>query len=646
MAGTFSQGAGTAVMCGIAGMLGSPDPRTLDQMLDALDHRGPDDRGVYAADDVALGMTRLAIIDLGGGRQPMLADDGGAALVFNGEIYNFRELRARLAAKGRRFRTDSDTEVLLRAWEEYGELCVAHLSGMFAFAVWDARRRRLFLARDRLGKKPLYYWRDGRHFAFASELKALVRHPGPGRTPDWEAFHHYLAFGYTPSDRSMLASVGKLPPAHVAMIEGGVLTLRRYWALPDGRTLTPIDGRIDELAARVRRDVRDAVRCRLAADVPLGVFLSGGVDSSVIVASMREITSGRIATFSVGFGPGTRSYDELPHARRIAERFETDHHEEILEPDARQLAQALVRHFDEPFADSSAIPTLMIAGVAARHVKVVLSGIGGDEAFAGYPRYLGVRLSDTYARVPRWARAATDAMLGHVPESDSSRNIGDRVRRFLSSVDQPMPDRYIGWTRFFTEHQLASLATDALRRSWTIDVEAVRRDAYARRGHDDAMDGAFRIDLSTYVPDDLLTMADRMTMARSLELRAPFCDHRLIETSLAIAPALKTQRLQLKALLKRAFADVLPREILDRPKQGFMIPLGPWLRGALRPLMDELLAPDVLRRRGVFRPDAVEALRRQHLAGGRSHADRLWTLMMFELWVREYLDDHGSWRAA
>jgi len=633
-------------MCGIAGIVGgAPERDTLDAMLASLEHRGPDDRGAFAGDGVALGMTRLSIIDLVTGQQPMSSDDGAVRIVFNGEIYNFRAVRAELQARGHRFRTQSDTEVILRAWEADGERCVERLRGMFAFAIWDARRRRLFLARDRLGKKPLYYWRGGGALVFASEIKALLCHPGPGRAVDWPALHHYLAYGYTPAGRSAFAGIMKLPPGHTATLDGDTFTARRYWSLP--AAASPIRLAPAELAQRLREEIREAVRLRLESDVPLGAFLSGGVDSSVVVASMREVTSGRLTTFSIGFGAAAASYDELPYARQVAERFGTEHHEEILEPKAAELAPLIVRSFDEPFADSSAIATYAVAAATARHVKVALSGIGGDETFAGYPRYLGVRVSEAWTRLPRWLRRpAGAAAAGLLSESYTSQNLRDWVVRFAAGAERPLPERYFGWTRFFDGPALDALATPALSAHLTGDPDADGRAAWATRSGGDAVDGAFRIDLATYLPDDLLVMADRMSMAHSLELRGPFCDHRLIETSLAIAPSVKLPGFRLKGLLKAAYADVLPPAVLTHRKQGFMIPLAGWLRTDLRPLLDDLLSPEQVRARGLFRVEAVERLKAEHAAGRRSHADRLWTLMMAELWLREYLDRGGRWSLA
>jgi asparagine synthase (glutamine-hydrolysing) len=630
-------------MCGIAGYLGEASAETLAAMLPLLKHRGPDGEGLHVEPGIGIGITRLAIIDLEGGRQPMTNEDGSVWLVTNGEIYNFRELRARLEARGHTFRTRSDTEVLLRAYEAFGDGCVEHLRGMFAFAIWDRRRRRLLLGRDRLGKKPLYYrWRGGL-LLFASEIKALLAHPDAGREVDGESLHHYLAFGHVPGDRSMLADIVSLPPGHVAVADGEGVTTARYWAPPRGEV-----SRADPVAAAdaprlVRQALAESVRLRLESDVPLGVFLSGGIDSSAIVASMREVTGGRIATFTVGFGAADPSFDELPHARLVARRFETDHHEEVLEPRIADLLPSIVHHFDEPFADSSAVATYVVAQATARHVKVALSGIGGDETFAGYPRYLGLRLSQTYRRLPALLRAPVRAVVrGVARESESGADWAARARRFVAGADAPLPDRYLGWTRFFDGPELARLATPSLRARWTAAVDARQRAAFATADDGDAADGAFRVDLATYLPDDLLVMADRMSMAHSLELRAPFCDHRLVELSLRIAPGDKLAGGRLKAVLKAAFADVLPRELLTRRKQGFMIPLGRWLRTDLREAMEDLLAPARVSARGLLVPAAVETLKREHLERRRSHADRLFALMMLELWMRQHLDDAAT----
>jgi asparagine synthase (glutamine-hydrolysing) len=633
-------------MCGIAGYAGLAPAGLLPAMVRALGHRGPDDEGLHVEGGIGLGMTRLAIIDLVTGHQPMSTADAAAWIVFNGEIYNFRDLRTELEAQGRVFRTRSDTEVILESYRAWGDACVERFWGMFAFALWDRERRRLLLARDRLGKKPLYYWRRDGLLLFASEPKALLVHAAVGRAVDWEALRHYLAFGYTPATRSIFAEIAKLPAGHVAVLADGRLTPARYWAPPPGPAAPAGPTRPADAAVRVRQALREAVRLRLESDVPLGVFLSGGIDSSAVVASMREVTGRRIATFTIGFGRSAPSFDELPYARLVARRFDTDHHEEVLEPDVIELLPAIVRSFDEPFADSSAVPTFVVAQATARHVKVALSGIGGDETFAGYPRYLGVRLAEPWAALPHAVRSlAGAAVRGLVSESEASRSWGNWLRRFVAGSALPMPDRYLSWTRFFSEDDLATLATPALQACWQGDVAAPQRAVFAVRALGDALDGAFRIDLGTYLPDDLLVMADRMSMAHALELRAPFCDHRLIEQSLGLASAVKLPGLALKGLLKRAFADVLPRPVLRRRKQGFMVPLARWLRTDLRPLVDDLLAPDQVAARGLFEPKTVEGLVREHLGRARNHADRLWTLMMLEAWMRQYLDVRGPWSA-
>jgi asparagine synthase (glutamine-hydrolysing) len=626
-------------MCGIAGYLGRGSAETLAVMLPLLKHRGPDGEGVHVEPGLGLGMTRLAIIDLEGGGQPMTNEDESVWLINNGEIYNFRELRATLEARGRSFRTRSDTEALLRAYEEFGEGCLEHLRGMFAFALWDRRRRRLLLARDRLGKKPLYYrHRDG-VLLFASEIKALLAHPSLGREVDPQALHHYLAFGCSPGDRSMFTGVASLPPGHLAVAEGERFTTRAYWTLPRGAASRAEAVSAGDAPALVRQALAESVRLRLESDVPLGVFLSGGIDSSAIVASMREVTSGRIATFTVGFGAADPSFDERPYARLVARRFETDHHEEVLEPRVADLLPSLVHHFDEPFADSSAVATWVVAQATARHVRVALSGTGGDETFAGYPRHLGLSLSETYNRLPAFVRGLGSAAVRRFArESERGADWGRRVRRFVAGAEAPLPDRYIDWTRFFGDADLAGLVTPDLSARWTASVDARQRAAFDTRDGGDPVDGAFRVDLATYLPDDLLVIADRMSMAHSLEVRAPFCDHRLVELSLRIAPRVKLARGRLKAVLKAAFADVLPPELFTRRKQGFMIPLARWLRTDLREAMEDLLSPERVRARGFFVPATVERLKREHLERRRSHADRLWSLMMLEQWMRLHLD--------
>ncbi len=629
-------------MCGIAGYVGKTPPEALAAMLPLLKHRGPDGEGLHVEPGLGLGMTRLAIIDAVGGRQPMTNEDESVWLVFNGEIYNFRELRPLLEGRGYRFRTRSDSEVLLRAYEAFGEACVDHLRGMFAFAVWDRRRRRLLLARDRLGKKPLYYRHRNGLLLFASEIKALLSHPDVGRDVDAEVLHHYLAFGYSPGDRSIFAEIASLPPAHLAIADGDRLQTRCYWTPPRGAAARAEAVSVAEAPVLVRRELADAVRRRLESDVPLGVFLSGGIDSSAVVASLREVTGQRITTVSVGFGAADPSFDELPYARLVARRFDTDHHEEMLEPRVADLLPTIVQHFDEPFADSSAVATFVVAQAAARHVKVALSGIGGDEAFAGYPRYLGLRLSETYARLPGPVRSLTRAAVrAFARESEGGVDWGARARRFVAA-EVPLPDRYLAWTRFFSAADLERLASPALRARWRGDVAARQRAAFDTRDGGDVVDGAFRIDLATYLPDDLLVMADRMSMAHSLEVRAPFCDPRLVELSLRIPPGVKLRGGRLKALLKAAFADVLPRELLRRPKQGFMIPLARWLRTDLREAMEDLLAPACVRARGLCVPSVVETLKREHLAGRRNHGDRLWALMVLELWMRQQRDGLAS----
>ena len=632
-------------MCGIAGFAGRGDRALLERMLKVMLHRGPDDAGMWMAPGVGLGMRRLAIIDVPGGHQPMANEDQSLQVIFNGEIYNFRELRTDLARRNHRFRTQSDTEVLLHLYEEEGPALVERLRGMFAFALWDAPRDTLLLARDRLGKKPLYYWQGGGTFLFASEIKALLEYAGVAREVDARALGHYLAFGYTPRDRSILRDIRKLPPGHIMLVRGGNTTLHRYWDLaaagPEvaGRPARPWP----ELLEATRAHIQDAVRARLVSDVPLGVFLSGGIDSAAVVAAMRRVASGPIRTFSIGYGPEAASFDELGEARATARHFETEHHEEVLSPRVADLLPRLVAAFDEPFADSSALPTFLVSQAARAHVTVALSGIGGDEAFAGYPRHLGAWLSLGYARLPQILRgAAAAAVPALIPETMRSRNWGSWARRFAAGGLLPFPERYLRWTALLDpEGQEALLAPDLLAEARTAWDAADGRAALAVRPGD-PLEGMFLADTTTYLIDDLLSMADRMTMAHSLELRAPFCDHLLVEFAAAIPASLKLRGLRLKGLLRAALSPWIPSEILHRPKRGFMLPLGQWLQTDLAPLLDDYLSPDVLRGRGWFRPEGVAALRRAHAEGRRNAADPLWALVVLEAWQRQYLDGRGA----
>lgn len=621
-------------MCGIAGYVGSAPPGLQSRMLATLKHRGPDESGGWEGAGVALGATRLAIIDLVTGQQPMVSEDGRYTLVFNGEIYNYRALRRDLESAGHRFRTRSDTEVLLQTLAARGLAGVEALRGMFAFACWDRGERRLLLGRDRLGKKPLFTAQIGDTFLFASEIKALRCHPDLPAEPDRVALEHYLAFGYTPGDRSLFRGVHKLPPAHVGLWKGGALTTSRYWEPRPA----PAPATFAEAAAATRERLREAVRLRLESDVPVGVFLSGGIDSGSIVGLVREVTDRPVLTFTVGF-EGAPDFDERDLARAVATRHGTAHTELMLDPDRPGLLDDVLDAFDEPFADSSAVPTLLVARATSAHVKVALAGIGGDELFGGYPRYLGIRLARAYDRLPMAARrAVARAGAAVIPETTGSRNLGSWIRRFTAHPEADPASRYIRWMQFFPAEHLSDLLTDDWVRRAGPPLPLVPPDPPGPEPPADPEVFAVWWDLMRYLPDDLLAMADRLGMAASLEIRAPFCDHELVAFSLGLPPHLKTRGFRLKALLKAAVADLLPPAVLRGQKRGFMLPIGRWLQTSWRDRMEDLLSPAAVRRRGWIRPEVVETLKVEHLTGRRNRADQLWALMVLEAWCRRVFD--------
>jgi len=564
-------------------------------MRGSLRHRGPDDEGLYAGDHAALGFTRLSIIDLAGGRQPMTGEDGRFHLVFNGEIYNYRELRKRLS--GHAFRTESDSEVVLHAFEEWGRLCLEQLDGMFAFAVWDARERSLFLARDRLGKKPLAYRHEGDRLAFASELHALGRGP-----LEPLALQQYIAYGYVPGGLSMTKGVRKLPPGHWLQFKDGRATLMRWWDVPVGGTPAPVG----ETLAR-------AVEKRLVADVPVGAFLSGGIDSSIVVGLMRR--HGPVRTFSIGFDDP--EFDELEHARAAAKHFKTDHHEYVVKVDAVDVLPKLVRHFGEPFGDPSAVPTYYVARETAKHVKVALSGDGGDECFAGYRRHLAIRKLKSLKPVG-WAVKRLSPLY-------RPRKYGARSRRVLSKIDQTLAELYRDLVSVFPDEMRHALLRSDTPVSWVI------ADAFT---HDDPVTAAGVTDLVTYLPGDLLVKVDIASMANSLDVRCPFLDPAVVSAAFAIPGAKKIRGNETKSVLRSAFRELLPPAILKRGKQGFGVPVDRWLRGPLRGMLRDHLLDRTARERGLFAPDVVEGLVREH-AKGVDHGARIWLLLVFEIWARD-----------
>lgn len=621
-------------MCGIAGIVGSRGGARAERMRvmrDLLIHRGPDAAGEYVDEHSALGIRRLRVIDLETGDQPMRNEDGSVVAVLNGEIYNYRELRAELAHRGHHLSTASDTEVIVHLYEDHGEQFVERLEGMFALAVWDRRALRLILARDRMGKKPLLYQERDGELVFASEHQALLAGLTPRPQPDPNALRMYLRLGYVPAPHDAFAGVRKLLPGHLFVWEAGISRAVQYWALPLGRTLSLSE---DEAECQLRVLLERAVARRLIADVPLGAFLSGGIDSSAVVATMARLST-RVKTFSIGFEDA--AYTELPHARRIAERFSTDHHEFTVRPLEADIVPLLVRHYGEPYADSSAIPTYHLARLTRQHVTVALAGDGGDELFAGYDRYFAARVAAALDRIPRVVREVAFGSVARVlSRSSSPKTLASRALRYSQAAVSTPRQRYLVWAGIFHPIQLRKL----LAADFAALTDAAEHEL---DGSDDAfvsdpVAAAQALDLRFYLPDDLLVKVDIASMANSLEVRAPFLDRELVEFAVQLPSNMKLRGRQTKYLLKRAMAGVLPIENTHRPKQGFSVPLGAWLRNELRPLTEELLLSQRGRERGYFRAEVVTRLVKEHMEVRADHGARLWALMMLEMWHREFVD--------
>jgi asparagine synthase (glutamine-hydrolysing) len=639
-------------MCGICGAVWNDPGEALGEdllrsMMDRIVHRGPDDSGVYRDDHAALGFRRLSIVDLAGGRQPLSNEDGTVWTVFNGEIYNFPELRRRLEAKGHTLRSTGDTEVLVHLYEDIGTRMFPLLRGMFALAIWDAPRRTLVLARDRLGQKPLVYRKHGGRLTFASELKALLALPESQipRRVDAIALDQYLTYGYVPHPRTILDGVEKLPPAHYAVWKEGTLRTERYWS-PDWNHENRRSFQDDADALRATLD--DAVREQMIADVPLGAFLSGGIDSTIIVGLMQRASSRPVKTFAIGFPDA--AYDETAFAELAAKSLGTEHQTFVVEPRAWETIPDLARQFDEPFADSSALPTWHVARETRRAVTVALTGDAGDELFGGYDRYRALALTELFHRLPasprRWIGGTMTRVL---PRSGKAKSRLRAVERIFERINEPARDRYLGWMTTFDETARLSLyADDHLDRlasqSASLpdpalgDPAGLLARAFAEARGRDVVTQAMVSDMLMYLPGDLLFKVDMASMAHSLECRGPFLDHRVVELAAAM-PLDRKMRFRpgrSKVVLKRAFADLIPKPIQTRRKMGFGVPVGRWFQNELRAELSEILLDRSTLERGLFRPEGVRALVDDHVAGRREHGHRLWALLMLELWMRNY----------
>jgi asparagine synthase (glutamine-hydrolysing) len=623
-------------MCGISGAV-SVDPgfarRGIDAQIACQRHRGPDAHGSFDGGCGVIAQNRLAVIDLVTGDPPLTNEDSSIGAVLNGEIYNFCDLRADLLRAGHQLRSTGDTEVLAHLAEDQDPLSLARrLDGMFALAVWDRRRERLLLCRDRMGKKPLYYWSSPDSLVFASEIKGVLAHPGVPCELDERAISAYLTFGYVPTPYTFFAGIRSLPPAHVLSHEPGASPrIERYWQLQvpgiDGSPPTLALG-LDEAAAEVRRLLEKAIRRRLIADVPLGAFLSGGIDSSAIVALLASTIGEPVKTFTIGFDDRD-GFDERPFARAVADQFRTEHHEEVVHAEAVDLVEELVWHHDQPFGDSSAIPTYLLNQVARRHVTVALSGDGGDELFAGYERFAAALAVDRLLRLPEPGRAVGERLVAALPATALRGRVG-RVQRFAEMVEQGMPWAYLGWISFVPEPWRQRLLSPP--KDWA-------RTNYARRwgelGRAKTLDRLLALNIETYLLDDLLVKMDRMSMAHGLEVRSPFLDTELVEFAARLPPSLKVRGLSLKRVLKRAVAGLLPDDILSRPKRGFGIPLGRWFREDLGSLTTAMLGRGASVRAHVNGSE-LDRLVAEHRTGYRDYGHALWTLLTLELFLRRH----------
>jgi asparagine synthase (glutamine-hydrolysing) len=631
-------------MCGIAGIFdrtGQAVERSILARMNAqLAHRGPDDEGYHISGSIGLAQRRLRIIDLATGRQPMANEDGTVWVTFNGEIYNFREFRDELIQLGHRFATASDTEVIVHGYEQYGAGCLQKMRGMFAFAIWDAKRHELFLARDRVGKKPLFYAWVGGQFVFASELQGLLQHPNIKKEVSPEAIDEYLTYGYIPAPRTAFRNIFKLLPGHYLTVgveqgEGRLAEPQRYWQLK----YEPKQNLSEQEAGEAFLEImKEAIRLRLIADVPLGALLSGGIDSSLVVALMSQMTDRPVKTFSIGFDD--QAFNELPFARLIAKRYGTEHHEMVVRPSALEILPLLVRHYGEPFADSSAVPSYYVAQMTRQHVTVALNGDGGDECFAGYDRYLGSTMADRYQRIPRVLRTRLlEPLATLIPDRLPRRHRLGQLKRFIKVAGESRPGRYIQWMSYFRPAQKQKLYSPEFR-SRLNEKEATawlaeRYGAVSRNGRD-ALDAILALDIESYLPYDLLVKMDIASMANSLEARSPFLDHKVLEFTATLPAGMKIRGKTLKYLLKKSSRDLLPPEVLNRRKMGFGVPVGDWMRGDLRPLLDDVLLSDESLQRGYFDPEHVRGLVAAHIDGRQNNGDQLWALLWLELWHREF----------
>ncbi len=627
-------------MCGIVGFVNkdgrAADRETLERMNRAIVHRGPDDDGFYLNENVGLAMRRLSIIDLAHGKQPIHNADETKWIVFNGEIYNYQDLRADLQNRGHRFYTNSDTEAIVHLYDEFGPECLEHLRGMFAFAIWDGREKTLFLARDRVGKKPLLYsHQPNGDLIFGSEFQALLEHPDISREVDPEAIDNYLSYLCIPAPQTAFKSIRKLEPGHWLLWKDGQIETKRYW-LPDFSKKIKITE--EDAISETTRILRESTRLRMISEVPLGAFLSGGVDSSTIVALMAKESTSPVKTFSIGFEE--QDFSELKYARRVAKQVGAEYHEFIVRPNALEVLPTLVEHYGEPYADSSAIPTYYVAKETRKHVTVALNGDGGDESFAGYERYAAMQMAERYKRIPAFARKSLiQKPVGLFPTSELRRSRVRDAKRFLQAAELPKTERYFRWMSTFYRDAKTQMYTktfaDAISRQ---NSSALLEDWFSTANGSGILDASMLTDQMTYLPNDLLVKVDIASMANSLEARSPFLDHKLIEFAASLPEELKMRRFKTKSLLKKVAARLVPRDVVYRRKMGFGVPVGKWFRGEMKGFVREIMLSEKSLNRGIVKPEMIRKYVSEHTNAERDHAFQIWTLLMLELWFQRFID--------
>lgn len=628
-------------MCGITGWINlersgrDGDEAILHSMCESIVHRGPNSEGIWMDDSVALGMRRLSVIDLHTGDQPVFSEDRSVVVMMNGELYNYREVRAELEKLGHKFVTQTDTEIVPHLYEEFGENFVDHLNGMFAITLWDTRRKKLIIARDRFGEKPVYYGVFDEKLIYASEPKAILAHPSVTPELNLDALRQYLSYDYVPAPNSIYKGISKLPAAHILTIEKGEVKTRRYWNQTFKKnSATPT---IEAAASDLNDLLSDAVRMRLVADVPLGILLSGGIDSSTVAAFAVQHATERVKTFSIGFEED--SFDESKFARMVAKHLNTEHYEEKLSAStAGDLISEIGTWLDEPLSDGSLIPTFLLSQFVRRHVTVALGGDGGDEIFAGYPMYYAHKFARKYASIPRFLRSGIiEPVVRGLPVSTKNMSFDYKAKRFVRAANFDTVERHHSWFGSFSSDEQEHLLLPEILAATDGDIYRAPREMLALCDAAEEIEQMQFLDMNFYMAEDILTKVDRASMAVSLETRAPFLDPRVAEFAAGLPLVYKLKGKNGKYILKKAVEDLLPKAILDRPKKGFGIPVAEWLKGRLNPLMHDLLAPERLASQGLFEPSYVARLIREHETGQASHHKQLWTLLVFQLWYDNFL---------